>query len=86
MKAVQYFSQEYLARCKNMSTEEIVQFLDDFRLIHAPQPDTSKSKLISIKIDSHLLNAFKAQSKLDGVPYQTRIKKLMQEWLTNKFD
>ncbi len=47
MRAVQYFSDEYLERCRGMTAEEILRFLDDFRRLHGSSP--AKSKLISIK-------------------------------------
>jgi hypothetical protein len=37
MKAVQYFTPEYLERCSKMSSTEILQFLEDFRLMFAAQ-------------------------------------------------
>lgn len=37
MKAVQYFTPEYLERCSKMSHAEILQFLEDFRLMFAAQ-------------------------------------------------
>ncbi len=80
MKATQYFSDDYLEQCKQMTEENIIQFLDDFRLIHSPKSD-SKSKMISIKIEPSLLKAFKTKSTLTGMPYQTRIKQLMRQWL-----
>ena len=79
MKAVQYFSDDYLAHCREMSTEQILRFLDDFRRLHGAKPATSK--LISIKVPEDLLDAFKAKAKLAGTPYQTRIKALMKDWL-----
>ena len=81
MKAVQYFSDEYLQQCRAMTPEQIVRFLDDFRQLHGATT-YSKSKLISIKIPENLLNVFKAQAARDGIPYQTQIKKLMREWVT----
>jgi len=79
MKAVQYFSDEYLARCSAMSADEIARFLDDFRKVDG-QPQ-SPSKLISIKVPESLLQAFKTKSTLNGLRYQTQIKVLMKEWL-----
>ena len=80
MKPRQYFSDEYLQQCGQLTPSQIVRYLDDFRLINKPakKPDT---KLISIKIETDLLNAFKVQANLDGVPYQKRIKIIMREWL-----
>lgn len=36
MKPVQYFSEEYLEQCKSFSTEAILQYLEDFRLMQQP--------------------------------------------------
>ena len=79
MKAVQKFSDDYLARCREMSADEIVRFLDDFRRIHGNRP--GKSRLISMKVPNDLLAAFKAKAKLTDVRYQTQIKNLMRDWL-----
>ncbi len=84
LRPVQYFSKEYLEHCKSISTEEILNFLESFRRLHG-EPDLTekkvKSRLISIKIPEPLLEAFRAQSALVNIPYQTQIKILMQEWL-----
>lgn len=82
MKALQIFSDEYLEVCKKISTEEIAQFLDDFRQIHG-EALPEKSKLISVKMPPSLLNAFKIQCKLEGNRYQTKIKELMAEYIKN---
>jgi predicted DNA binding CopG/RHH family protein len=79
MKAVQKFTDEYLERCREMSHEEIVRFLDDFRRLHGS--GRARSKLISIKVPEDLLGAFKARARLCNVPYQTQMKKLMVDWL-----
>ena len=79
MKPVQKFSDEYLHRCAEMSHEEIVRFLDDFRRLHGTK--RSRSRLISIKVPEDLLAAFKAKARLCDVRYQTQIKKLMHLWL-----
>lgn len=79
MKAIQRFSKEYLDQCKNLSTEEIVDFIEGFRELNSGV--SKKSRLISIKIPENLLEAFKLKAKLEDVPYQTKIKELMSEWL-----
>jgi predicted DNA binding CopG/RHH family protein len=79
MSPVQKFSDEYLDRCREMSPDEIVRFLEDFRRVHGKR--ASKSRLISIKIPEDLLTAFKAKSKLSNTRYQTQIKRLMKAWL-----
>ncbi len=84
MRAVQKFSDEYLERCREMSHDEIVRFLDDFRKIHGNR--RSKSQLISMKVPADLLAAFKAKARLCNMAYQTQIKKLMTEWLKDSHD
>ncbi len=79
-RPVQYFSQEQIERGKDLTPEQIVHFLEDYRTLFAPG-QSSKSKLISIKIPENLLNAFKTKAKLQNRPYQTIIKELMRAWL-----
>ncbi len=79
MRPVQKFSDEYLERCREMSHDEIVRFLDDFRCIHG-KPHV-RSRLISLKVPEDLLAAFRAKARLCNVPYPTQIKKLMTAWL-----
>jgi len=80
MKTVQYFNDEYLQQCREMTPDQIIRFLDDFRKLHAAET-RSRSKLISIKIPENLLSAFKARASLAGTPYQTQIKTLMKAWV-----
>lgn len=77
-RPVQYFSHEYLKNCQKLTPLQILKFLDDFRILHGKPPE--KSKLISIKIPENLLSVFRRKAELEGVPYQTQIKKLMKEW------
>lgn len=35
----------------------------------------------SLKVPEDLLGAFKARARLENVPYQTQIKRLMRAWL-----
>ena len=82
MKAVQFFSDEYLAQCAEMTADDIAQFLDEFRIIHgAKTSGEKKSKLISIKIPVSLLAAFKTKAALQNERYQTKIKQLMTDWV-----
>jgi predicted DNA binding CopG/RHH family protein len=83
VKAVQHFSDEYLQQCKEMTPDQIIQFLDDFRQLHGAT-SRSKSKLISIKVPENLLSAFKARAALAGTPYQTQIKALMKAWVLER--
>jgi len=81
-KPLQIFSDEYLEQCKKLTSNQIVEFLDQFRII-ANAGYKSQSKLISIKIPLELLEAFKFKAKLQNRAYQTVIKDLMQLWLYN---
>ncbi len=83
MRPVQYFSKEYLEQCKQMKPADILRFLDEFRRLHSPAARRG-SRLISLKVPEHLLEAFKARASLHEVPYQTQIKKLMMEWVTGR--
>ncbi len=81
MKPVQYFSDEYLEQCKSFSTEAILEYLENFRLMQQPK---DKTRLISIKVPESLLEVFKAKSGLHQIKYQTQIKKLMLDWVNNQ--
>ncbi|RME14485.1 MAG: hypothetical protein D6797_08775 [Bdellovibrio sp.] len=81
MKALQIFTNEYLKKCSEMTADQKLKFLEDFRKLHFEKKEKTPSKLISIKVPIDLLNAFKQKAKLESVPYQTQIKKLMKEWL-----
>lgn len=78
MMPVQYFSDEYLEQCRNASPEAILKFLESFRLMN---DQSAKSKLISMKVPLHLLESFRHKCDLEGVKYQTQIKRLMDDWL-----
>lgn len=78
-KTVQYFTKEYLERCANLTPDQIIEFLENYRALVAKVPE--KCKLISLKIEPSFLNAFKQKADLEGIHYQTKIKELMREWL-----
>ena len=85
MKALQLFSDEYLAECKKMKPIQILQFLEDFRILHGrDRAIKDKSILISLKVPESLLRAFKAFSELHGLKYQSQIKLLMKKWLESQ--
>jgi len=79
MTTVQYFSDEHLEQCRELSTDQILQFLNDFQQLHSRQK--SKTKLISIKVPEDLSGAFRTKAERAKVPYQTQIKKLMKHWV-----
>jgi predicted DNA binding CopG/RHH family protein len=78
-RPVQYFSDEYLERCRAMKPEEVLEFLESFRLIQ--ERTRPASRLISLKVPQDLLDAFRARCGLEGIQYQTQIKRLMHDWL-----
>lgn len=78
-KTIQYFTKEYLKRCEGMTPDQILEFLENYRMLFSTVPE--KSQLISLKIEPSLLKAFKRRAELEGIPYQTQIKKLMKNWL-----
>lgn len=78
-RPIQYFSDEYVARSKELTPDEVLQFLDDWQKLHSDSHE--KCQLISMKIEPSLLRAFKTRCELMGIPYQKQIKKLMKEWL-----
>ncbi|HXG27490.1 MAG TPA: hypothetical protein VNJ47_01405 [Nevskiales bacterium] len=80
MKAVQHFSDEYLAYCSKLTLEQRLQFLEDFRLLHAAAQQPQQSTPISLRVPDPLLRLFKLKAAAAGVPYQTQIKRLMAQW------
>ena len=67
-----------------MKPDQIIKFLEDFRLLHAGKGDTRNkplTKLISMKVEKPLLEIFKKKCELLGTPYQTQIKRIMREWI-----
>lgn len=79
-KTIQFFSKEYLARCRQFTPEQIIEFLENYRNLVAKVPE--KCQLISLKIEPSLLSAFKQKASLEGSHYQTKIKQLMRDWIT----
>ncbi len=78
-KGIQFFTHEYLESCRGMTPDQIIEFLENYRMLFAKREE--KSLLISLKIKPSLLEAFKRKAALKGIPYQTQIKKLMSGWL-----
>ncbi len=82
MKTLQIHKPEMIAMGQQMTAEQIVRFLEDFRLLHG-QNHTEKSTPISIRIPENLLRLFKAQCRQQGLKYQSQMKELMKGWLKN---
>jgi len=84
VKPVQYFSDEYLEQTRNATHEQILNYLEQFRLMQARSINKTpaKSKLISMKVPEDLLSTFKAKCETENLKYQTQIKVLMKQWLS----
>jgi len=48
-RPIQYFSAEYLEQCKALTPQQIVEFLEDFRLAFSPQLSNPDSFQIMTK-------------------------------------
>lgn len=83
MKTLQYFTDEYLAHCRAMSTEQICDYLESFRTV-ASAAAPVKRKLISLRVKEPVLAAFKQKSLRLGVPYQTQLHTLMEAWVSEE--
>ena len=57
-----------------------IEWLEAMRELNGAKK-VEKTKLISMKIDPVLLNAFKLKCELENRPYTTKIKELMQDYL-----
>jgi predicted DNA binding CopG/RHH family protein len=79
-RPVQYFSDGYLAHCQKMSTSQICHFLESFRLLVSAPKLRPKRKLISMKVPVPLLECFRTKAATRGIPYQTQIQNLMEDW------
>ena len=82
MKPVFHFTPDYLERCKNLTTDQVVQFLEDFRKVYLGT-STATSKSVGLKVPEDLLDVFRTRCEIEGIKYQTQIKKLKREWLLN---
>jgi len=81
-RAVQYLSDEQLAHAQSLSPEQVVAFLEDFRLLFAaPRTAALPSTAISIRVSKSLLNSFRQKCVGEKVPYQSKIKDLMESWI-----
>lgn len=61
----------------------IVTFLENFQKMVDPRAQ-APSKLISMKVSIPLLEAFRFKCEQEKIPYQTKIKQLMEQWLKNE--
>jgi len=81
-KTLQYFSSDSLKRCATMTPDQIIDFLENYRLLVIQTPE--KCQLISMKIEPSLLKVFKQKALLENIPYQSKIKQLMKAWVKDR--
>lgn len=81
-RTVQYFNKDYLEKCKDFTPDQIIEFLENYRLLVSKGEIKEKCQPISLKIEPSLLHAFKQKAKSKGVLYQTKIKQLMRDWIS----
>ncbi len=60
-----------------------IQWLESMRDLNSKIKKVKKSKLITMKIDPDLLDAFRLKCELEKRPYTTKIKELIKEYLKN---
>lgn len=83
MRPVQKFTDEQLAHSRTLKPEQVLQFLEDFRELHGAAAASAgwSSTAISLRVPDVLLRVFRARAAALGVPYQSQIKRLMEEWV-----
>jgi len=81
LKALQLFSDKYLEQSRQATPEQILEYLENFRLMNSTQVS---SKLISIKVPQPLLDSFRRRCEFEGTRYQSKIKSLMKDWLQGR--
>jgi uncharacterized protein (DUF4415 family) len=81
-KSLQIFTREQLMRDRSIPPEAILQFLEDFRLLHADRNE--KGKPISLRVPANLLSAFQFKAKQQGKRYQSEIIALMRAWVEGR--
>ncbi|PIS11871.1 MAG: hypothetical protein COT73_01630 [Bdellovibrio sp. CG10_big_fil_rev_8_21_14_0_10_47_8] len=81
-KGLQKFSPEYIEQTRGATTEQILEFLEQMRLLQGAQDvGASDSVLISLRLDRQVLAALKARAAVENTKYQTLIKKLIRDYL-----
>jgi predicted DNA binding CopG/RHH family protein len=85
MKPIQFFSDDYLKEARKASPTQIAKFLDDFRKLQAQaqqRQERDRTKLISLRLPLRILLRLKARAKAEQIPYQTLLKKILEDNLT----
>ena len=75
--------QKNLPKTPKLTTEQVVQFLDDFQNL-VQNTQENKSTLISLRVPQGLLRTFRVMADQQGVPYQSLIKDLMRAYVSKR--
>ena len=84
MKAIQFFTDEYLETSRKATPTQIAQFLEDYRKLHGQaefRVDDGPTKLISLRLPLKMLAQLKALSKSKHTPYQSLMKQMLAKAL-----
>jgi len=82
MRPIQYFSDDYLKQSKKSSPSQIADFLEEYIQLHRRTKQTTPPmQLISLRMPIHLLELLKRRAKLEGMPYQSLLKTLLEKSL-----
>ena len=84
---VVHFSNDYLRRCRSATPQQIVEFLERYRLMQN-YPEKLEVPLVPLKVlmPKDMLATFRAKCDVEGVKYQTQIKSLMKKWVETGTD
>ena len=83
MKAVQYFSDEYLEQCRGASPEAILEYLENFRLMLAQEPEKERLKL---NLSAPLIHRLQIQCEREGEEASAVVEGLIEAWLSTRVD
>lgn len=81
-RSVQKVSTEYLKHCAKLSYKQRAQFVEDFKKVYFSQKDESVA--ISLRMQRVMLNQLKDRAEAQGIKYQTLIKDLIRQYLSDK--
>ena len=78
MKAVQYFTEEYLEQCRGASPEAVLEYLENFRLMLAQESDEDCLKL---DLPASLIHRLRIKCGQEGGDASAIVEALIEAWL-----
>ncbi len=73
--------QKQFLKGPRLTTEQTLQFIEDYKKIVFQSTQETGSQAISLRIPKSLLSAFKTHCQANGISYQKKIKELMRDFL-----